>query len=114
MYRKELVKAILKSRGDLMVEALNHQDVFYIKASKADLIDKMTQAFDEDMETGFTLDTETEDGVVFFGRDLTIEPWTVGKARAEIDAFYDERLQERMALAAERAEQEQQQEAVEG
>ena len=55
---KNLFAKIRKSKGPIMVAFVNFDDVFYVQASKKDLLLQLSQRFKADEETGFDLDDQ--------------------------------------------------------
>jgi len=55
---KNLFAKIRKSKGSIIVAFTNFDDVFYVQASKKDLLLQLSQRFKADEETGFDLDDQ--------------------------------------------------------
>lgn len=68
MIAKKLINEVRKFRGPIYVEIQNFNDVFWIKANKADLLTMIKDSFDANFETGFELDAQG-----YFGKDFSIE-----------------------------------------
>ena len=68
MIAKKLIAEVRKFKGPIFVEIQNFNDIFWIKANKADLINMIKGSFDPDFETGFELDAQG-----YFGKDFNIE-----------------------------------------
>jgi hypothetical protein len=71
MIAKKLIREIQKVKGPVYVETCNFNDVFWIQAVKADLIDLLKDKFDDDFETGFTLDINCTGA--YLGKDYGVE-----------------------------------------
>ena len=56
MIQKDLIKQLTAYRGQILVEILNFNDVFWVQAVKSDLIHQIKSSFGPDDETGFELD----------------------------------------------------------
>lgn len=67
MIAKDLLKKLKAHRGDLFVECMNFNDVFWIKASRHDVTQTIATRFKPTEETGFILETSQLAG--YFGKD---------------------------------------------
>jgi len=56
MIAKNLFDKISKKKGPILIAFSNFDDVFYVQASKKDLLVQMKARFNADDETGFELD----------------------------------------------------------
>lgn len=66
MVRSELVNKLRGFRGEIYADVQNHDDTYWIKVVKSDLIAQMTEKFAPNAETGFEL---SDDG--FFSKDYS-------------------------------------------
>lgn len=70
MILEQLIKELRNCKGAVFVDVINHNDSYWIKAVKEDIIFNMTASFKEGEETGFTFDRRN--GVNYFSKDYAI------------------------------------------
>jgi len=68
MIAKKLINEVRKFKGPIYVATANFNDIFHVQVVKSDLIDMISQSFDADFETGFSLDKNG-----YFDKDYTTE-----------------------------------------